>query len=272
MIGANIEDLNYQCYGGLYSQLLYGENFEEHIDSDVLGLSAKDRLQVFIEENERGDIEVWGFAGSRWDHNIARRILGLPPKKPDMPVAAGDLPPDKRRLLLDRATGDEQVSRHWRKRQTGSAKGSLRFERRGTFNGRQSQRITFLSGEGEFGMDNAGVNRWGINWIAGKPYEGLLRIKAEKDCVVAVSLLSANGARNLAEASIELRAAPGEYQRVEFALTPNASDEHGRFGITLKQPGSVVVGYAFLQPGEWGRYKGLPLRKELVEAVIAQGG
>ena len=27
--GANVEDLNFQCYGGMYSQLLYGQDFED---------------------------------------------------------------------------------------------------------------------------------------------------------------------------------------------------------------------------------------------------
>jgi len=271
MIGVNLEDLNYQCYGGLYSQLLYGENFEEHMDSDILGLTGKDRLQVFVEENEQGGIELWGFRGAGWDHNIVRRILGLPADKSNRPVGAGELPPDKRKLLIERATGDEQVSRHWCKVQRATAKGTFQFERQRSFNGRQSQRITFVSGDGEIGMDNAGVNRWGIHLLAGKTYEGLLRIRAEKDCVVYVSLWSADGTQRLAEKAIELKAAPGEYQRVEFTLTPSAGDEHGRFSITLKQPATIVVGYAFLQPGPWGRFAGLPLRKDLVEAVIAQG-
>ena len=35
MIGANLEDLNYQCAGGLYSQLIHGENFEEPAKGNV---------------------------------------------------------------------------------------------------------------------------------------------------------------------------------------------------------------------------------------------
>jgi hypothetical protein len=39
----------------------------------------------------------------------------------------------------------------------------------------------------------------------------------------------------------------------------------------LKQSGSVVLGHAFLQPGEWGRYKGLPVRRDVAEGLINQG-
>ena len=36
-------------------------------------------------------------------------------------------------------------------------------------------------------------------------------------------------------------------------------------------PGSVVLGYASLQPGDWGRFKGLPVRRDVAEALVAQG-
>jgi hypothetical protein len=36
MIGLNLEDLDFQTYGGLYSQLIHGEAFQEHVDSAVL--------------------------------------------------------------------------------------------------------------------------------------------------------------------------------------------------------------------------------------------
>jgi alpha-L-arabinofuranosidase len=271
MIGANIEDLNYQCYGGLYSQLLYGESFQEHVDCDVLGITGKDRLYVLIEENDRGEIEVWGRGTWRWEHDGARRILHLPPQGISRPIAMSELPAERREALLRKATGDEQLSRHWRKLHSGSAQGSLRFERQGAFVGRQSQRIALLSGDGEFGIDNAGLNRWGIDLRPGKNYEGLLRVKAEQDCKLYVSLLAADGSTKLAEKELALKGMPGQYQRIEFTLTPGAADEQGRFGIALKQPGSIVVGYAFLQPGPWGRFQGLPLRKDLVEAIIAQG-
>ena len=62
-----------------------------------------------------------------------------------------------------------------------------------------------------------------------------------------------DGSEVYAEKSLELKA--GDWQRLDFELTPNAADKAGRFAIKLKQPGSVSVGYAFLQPGSWGRFK-----------------
>jgi len=197
MTGANLEDLNYQLTGGLYSQLIHGESFEEPF-------------------------------------------------------------------------GAEGISQQWARVQRGSAQGKFERVADGTFNGAQSQLVAFVGGAGEVGIDNAGLNRWGINLVKGKPYEGLLRLKTAGPMAICVSLLSADGSKRYAEKT--LKAAGGEkYERLEFSLTPDASDEKGRFAITLTGPGSMTVGYAFLQPGPWGRFKGLPVRKDLAEAIVGQG-
>ena len=54
-------------------------------------------------------------------------------------------------------------------------------------------------------------------------------------------------------------------------LTPSESLADGRLSISLRQPGTVDLGYVFLQPGEWGRFKGLPVRKDVADALVAQG-
>jgi alpha-N-arabinofuranosidase len=269
-IGANLEDLNYQCYGGVYSQLLYAESFQEHIDSSVLGLSGKARLMVFVGENDRGEPVLWGFRGRGWQHNAAREALGLPLKTDKAAVSLDELPAEKRRILVEEAAGDRQVSRHWKAFGSGTARGAFRFERAAPFVGYQSQRITFSGGAGEVGIDNAGLNRLGINLVAGRPYEGMLRIKAERDTQVYVSLLDSSGSKKLAEKALKVMGGQ-EYRRLEFTMTPSGSDRTGRFAISLKQPASIVVGYAFLQPGPWGRYAGLPLRKDLMEALKDMG-
>ena len=165
-------------------------------------------------------------------------------------------------------TPGDAISLRWAKVQTGSATGNFALTTDGAwFTNSPSQTITFTGGDGEWGIDNAGLKRWGINVVAGKSYEGFLRVKAAQPTELWVSLRKANGTL-VAEQKLE---ANGNYQRLAFTLTPSASDEHGRFAITLRKPGSVTVGYAFLQPGEWGRFKGLPVRKDLAEALLAQG-
>jgi hypothetical protein len=46
-IGVNPEDLNHECYGGLYSQLIPGESFQEHIDAGpIFGLTDRPAITV----------------------------------------------------------------------------------------------------------------------------------------------------------------------------------------------------------------------------------
>jgi alpha-L-arabinofuranosidase len=84
-----------------------------------------------------------------------------------------------------------------------------------------------------------------------------------------VALESRDGARAYAESPLAVTS--NDWQRLDFTLTPAQTDKAGRFIATLRQPGSVVLGYALLQPGEWGRFKGLPVRKDVAEALIAEG-
>ena len=56
-----------------------------------------------------------------------------------------------------------------------------------------------------------------------------------------------------------------------FSLTPTAADTAGRIALKLKQPGSVTLGHVFVQPGEWGRFKHLPVRRDVAEGLIDQG-
>lgn len=285
VIGVNLEDLNFQTYGGLYSQLIHGESFQENIDSAVLGLTGRDRLGVYVVENARGEL---GLRSGR-SANFARQALGLklqpeplpgaapPPAEPGAfadrgiqpTVLLSELSEDKRAALLDAASPQRRVSRQWRSFERG-ATGAFGFERSSQFVGSQSQKLTFVSGAGEVGVENAGLNRSGINLVGGNVYEGVIRVRSTRPITIWISLLDATGSKKLAERAIQMKAA-NDYQRVDFTLTPSASDEKGRFAISLKAPAAITLGYAFLQPGPWGRYKNLPIRKDLAEAIIDQG-
>jgi hypothetical protein len=171
-------------------------------------------------------------------------------------------------FVCDLATTPE-ISRMWRAVHVGSAAGKYAIVSEKPFVGTQSQQVTFESGEGEIGIENQGLNRWGMGFVAGKPYEGYVWVRAENPVTLYASLESRDGAKQYAETP--LRVAAGDWQRVDFTLSPNMADKSGRFALKLKQPGTITVGHAFLQPGEWGRFKGLPVRRDVAEGLIGQG-
>jgi hypothetical protein len=185
---------------------------------------------------------------------------------------------DKRQALaFDVADGASPggVSGMWRAVRSGTANGAYLLETNAAFAGNQSQRLTFVGGEGEIGVENQSLNRWGMNFVKSKPYEGHVWARADKPVELFVALENRDGTIVYAEKRLPVAKPKGtngtNWQRLDFTLTPSADDKSGRFAIKLKQPGSVLVGYAFLQPGEWGRFKKLPVRKDVVEGLINQG-
>ena len=167
-------------------------------------------------------------------------------------------------------TGEHRaVSSMWRAVHSGSAAGAWSLETERPFVGQQCQVLSFRQGAGEIGVENRGLNRWGMSFVADKPYEGVLWARADKPTKVWVSIESQDGSKVLAEKELTVDSA--DWQRLEFQLTPKTRDADGRFAIKLKKSGSVHLGYAFLQPGSWGRFKNLPVRRDVVEGLIAQG-
>jgi hypothetical protein len=161
-----------------------------------------------------------------------------------------------------------EVSGMWAPLRRGTARPAFALEGERPFVGKQSQKLTFATGEGEVGIENRGLNRQGMCFRSGKAYEGHVWARAEKPADLWVALESGDGSKVHAETKLRVEA--GDWRRLDFTLTPGADEEAGRLALKLKQPGSVVLGYVFLQPGEWGRFKGLPLRRDVVEGLIEQ--
>ncbi len=161
------------------------------------------------------------------------------------------------------------ISGMWRAVVEGEGAGDFGVVKDAPFVGNQSQRVSFLDGRGRWGLENQGLNRWGMNFVAGKPYDGYVWVRAEKPSTLIVSLESRDGSKSYASTQVEV--VQKDWQRLDFTLKPEASDKAGRFVLALKQPGALVLGYAFLQPGEWGRFQGLPVRRDVAEGLIDQG-
>ena len=170
---------------------------------------------------------------------------------------------------LAQTVASPEISGMWRAVRRGQATGQYALVTEKPWAGVQSQQMSLASGTGEWGIENQGLNRWGMNFAAGKAYEGYLRARAEKPTTLFVALESQDGSRIYAETPLAVTG--NGWQRLQFSLTPTAADKSGRFALKLKQPGSVTLGYAFLQPGAWGRFQGLPVRRDVAEGLIAQG-
>jgi hypothetical protein len=161
------------------------------------------------------------------------------------------------------------VSGMWRAARRGTAEVRFSLETDRPYHGIRSQRITFEKGEGELGIENRGLNHRGMSFVADKPYEGYLWLRADQPATVRVALENGDGSRRLAEGT--LRVDSTDWKRYDFTLTPNADEDAGCFAVTLSAPGSVVAGYAFLQPGPWGRFHDLPVRRDIAEGLIRNG-
>ena len=109
-------------------------------------------------------------------------------------------------------------------------------------------------------------------FAGGKPYEGVVWARAAKPVDAAVALESARR-RTRYWPRPRSRCDRADWQRLEFTADARRDRPAGRFAdLSLKQPRQTVdLGYVSLQPGEWGRFKGLPVRKDVAEALVDQG-
>ena len=148
--GTNIEDLNNQTNGGLFSQLIHGEAFEENIDVDFLNLPSHQYVQVYVvlDENRTPHFlstanaytrTTWNNLADKYDFN-SRDLIdsyytstrpqrrpardGRPEEvRPARPMKIGDLnfygrfvindsiPAKYKKILDERINGTEQISR-----------------------------------------------------------------------------------------------------------------------------------------------------------------
>ncbi|HSZ57790.1 MAG TPA: alpha-L-arabinofuranosidase C-terminal domain-containing protein [Tepidisphaeraceae bacterium] len=164
---------------------------------------------------------------------------------------------------------EDGVSGMWREVRGGAAVGSFAMDSTSPFVGRSSQKITFADGRGEVGIENRGLNRWGMHFARGQTYEGRVWARTERPTPFYLRLESGDGKKVYAEARMDCPA--GDWHKFEFTLTPDMEDDTGRFAIVLKEPGAIEAGYVFLEPGDWGRFKGLPVRRDVAGGLLAQG-
>jgi hypothetical protein len=162
-----------------------------------------------------------------------------------------------------------QISNMWEPVVRGKAVADFTIDTNKPFVGSQSQQMIITSGDGEAGLANRGLNHWGMNLIAAKPYDGFVWVRSESAAELSAALETGDGSKTVAVQALSV--VPGDWQRLDFSLTPSANDKAGRFVLKLKHTGAVTLGYAFLEPGPWGRFHDLPVRADVVQGLIDQG-
>lgn len=171
------------------------------------------------------------------------------------------------RTLAFRTTPAVQVSRQWDPFTTGDAVAAYRHDGRDAFNGTYSQAVEFVSGTGTVGIANAGLNRWGIAVREGQRFEGRLYLKGTGDVVVA--LQNADGTKEYA--SQRIRGIGSAWRKFPFELTAAAADNDARFAVYLDGPGRVQADQVTLMSTGDDRFRGLPLRDDIGQAMVDQG-
>lgn len=260
LTGACLEDVNHEVYGGIYSQMIFGESFEE----------------------EPMDIEAEASANESPQSGLTGTVSCLA----------------EREYLAD-----ESEIRSWQPYRKGTATGCFKATQRSARRGCRSQLIEFIGGDGEVGVENRGLNRWGMHFVGGRAYEGLIVARADitakhiiasapeddqseeedaagaddkrtdkRAAVVAASVALENGEGTESYARQTLHVpADGDWHIVRFTLIAEGGDQTGRFSISLKQKGRIWIDYVLLQPASWGRFKKTAARKDIGEALVEQG-
>lgn len=176
---------------------------------------------------------------------------------------------ERQALPFEPAADRLAVSGQWRATTSGDALGKFALVTPKRFTGTQSQQIEFVSGQGEIGVENRGLNRQGMCFRASKAYDGYAWVRSSSPGEVWLTMEDGDGSHRVAETSLQVDGGD-EWQKITYDLTPSSDVERGRLSVSLRRPGSVVLGHVFLQPGEWGRFRGLPDRRDVVEGLIEQ--
>lgn len=178
-----------------------------------------------------------------------------------------------------------------------SAQGGAALDKAQTFGAamRPSMKLTFGSGVGSVRLAHRGMGNEGLVLRAGQDYTGYIFARAEKQVAVTVALRDYKNAKNLASATVTVPGS-GHWVQLNYTLIPSASTTcmeadpedpdvscnnafpdyicikcGGELSYSVSEPGSVWIGYARLEPGEWGRWAGLPIRVEAADTLRAMG-
>lgn len=162
------------------------------------------------------------------------------------------------------------VSNRWHPIVTGTAETAFVHDALEPFHGSYSQAVEFIAGKGSAGVGNMSLNDWGIAVRKGQTMQGRIYLKAAGlQGPVTIALESADGKRSYVAQQID--GVTGAWQRYDFTLTPSEDDNRARFSVMIDRPGKLWMDMVTLESTGNARYKGLPLRSDIAQAMVDQG-
>lgn len=134
-------------------------------------------------------------------------------------------------------------------------------------NGKQSQMIENKASTGRVGVNNKGLNRWGIATRKGERFEGEVMLKGSADKVVVALQTD----YNVELCRHEIKGIGQEWKKHTFSLRSRGEINDARFVIYIEGKGKIWIDQAMLMRVNKSPYKRLPVRADIAECFKQQG-
>ena len=164
-------------------------------------------------------------------------------------------------------TNRHKVSGMWEATYSDDSQPSYAIDATTFTNGSHSQMIENKAAVGRVGVNNKGLNRWGIAVRKGEKFTGEVMLKGSAERVF-VALQSNDGKEYC---RTELKGVGEEWAEHKFSLRSKGEDNDAQFVIYIEGKGKIWADQAMLMPVNKAPYKHLPVRSDIAESFREQG-
>jgi alpha-L-arabinofuranosidase len=174
----------------------------------------------------------------------------------------------KKKVKFTNITDSCQISNMWEPALTGHPLVKYSIIQNDAANSLKSQQIEYLSGKGQAGIVNRGLNKWGIAIKAGHKMVGSIYLKGNYSGAVTLSLQDRNG--TVTEATHSIKNITKEWKKYVFELIPRINDNNARLAIYINCPGKINIDQVMICDVDNSFHK-LPVRNDIGKAMVKEG-
>lgn len=174
----------------------------------------------------------------------------------------------KKRVKFTNVTDNCQISGMWEPFLAGHPQAKYSIIQNDAANSLKSQQIEYLSGKGQAGIVNRGLNKWGIAIKAGHKMVGSIYLKGNYSGTVTLSLQNRNG--TVTEATKSIPNITKEWKKYVFELIPRVNDNNARVAIYMNCPGKIDIDQIMISDID-NSFNKLPVRNDIGKAMVKEG-